>query len=239
MQPAVQPSAADIREELGAICAHRRFVKSGRLSQFLRFIVEQKLSGHNVNEQLIGASVFGREPGYDSANDTIVRTQAVELRKRLEDYYRDNPHARVRISIARGTYNPSISWVYDQERGTAEIPHLREEISTRHDATRTRRRIAVALVAGAVALAAAVAIFVIWRSRQRPAPSAKYPVVLADVVNATGDTGLGDTLRRTLSIQLEQMPLLHVLPDAKVATALKMMIAGKRKTECRNGARTL
>jgi hypothetical protein len=110
-----------VREELNAICTHKRFVRSGRLCQFLRFIVEQKLLGNRVNEQLIGLNVFGRRAGYDSGNDTIVRTEAVDLRRRLEDYYRDNPDARVRISVIKGSYNPTFTWV-DDYNGSEQAP---------------------------------------------------------------------------------------------------------------------
>jgi hypothetical protein len=115
LKPAVQPSREDVREELNTICSHERFARSGRLCQFLRFIVEQRLLGQDVNEQIIGLSVFGRKAGYDSGNDTIVRTEAVALRRRLEDYYRDNSNARVRISVLRGGYNPIFSWINSED----------------------------------------------------------------------------------------------------------------------------
>ena len=119
MKSAVQPSREDVREELNAICAHERFARSSRLRQFLRFIVEQRLLGRDVNEQIIGVNVFERKGGYDSGNDTIVRTEAVALRRRLEDYYKSNSNARVKISVLRGGYNPTFTWIY-QEPGRAE-----------------------------------------------------------------------------------------------------------------------
>ena len=223
MQPAVQPSAADVQEELRAICAYSAFVHSDRLSELLRFVVGQKLSGHDVNEQLVGVSIFGRKPGYDSANDTIVRTQAVRLRKRLDEYYRDNPHARVRVSIAKGTYTPTFSWVYDESRGTAEIPDLVEETQLPGPSGFKTRPLAVA-VAVMLAAAAAISLYFFVKVRHPPTFRTKYPIVVADVANVSGGSGLGDIVRRTLAIQLEQTPMLQALPDAKIAAALKMMI---------------
>jgi hypothetical protein len=139
----VQPSPTDVREELNSICAHKRFVRSERLCQFLRFVVEQKLLGNRVNEQLIGLNVFGRTAGYDSGNNTIVRTEAVDLRRRLEDYYRNNPEARVRISVVKGTYNPTFTWtdernVSEQASQPLPVPEIPEPLLQIRDKPPTR-----------------------------------------------------------------------------------------------------
>ena len=66
------------------------FVRNERLSQFLRFVVEQHLLGHDrgtVKESVIGTEVFGRKPGYNPKRDPIVRTEARRLRERLSEYY--------------------------------------------------------------------------------------------------------------------------------------------------------
>ncbi len=100
----------DSRVELvQRILASPDFVRSPQLSKFLLYICTVSLqgSGQNLNEQHIGVEVFGREPDFDSAADTIVRSHALRLRKRLEQYFqragRDEP---VHLIVPRGSYMP-------------------------------------------------------------------------------------------------------------------------------------
>lgn len=60
-----------------------------------------------IRDHDIGVDVFQRAADYDSAQDTLVRVQASQLRKRLERYFsdegRDEPMV---LEIAKGTYEP-------------------------------------------------------------------------------------------------------------------------------------
>jgi hypothetical protein len=60
-----------------------------------------------IRDHDIGVDVFQRTADYDSAQDTLVRVQASQLRKRLERYFsdegRDEPMV---LEIAKGTYEP-------------------------------------------------------------------------------------------------------------------------------------
>jgi hypothetical protein len=91
------------------ILATPDFVRSPQLSKFLLYICTVLLegSGQNLSEQHIGVEVFGREPDFDSAADTIVRSHALRLRKRLEQYFqragRDEP---IHLIVPRGSYAP-------------------------------------------------------------------------------------------------------------------------------------
>jgi hypothetical protein len=71
-----------------------------------------------VREHEIGVDVFQRPANYDSAQDTLVRVQASQLRKRLERYFsdegRDEPLV---LEIAKGTYEPVL-----RERAAAAPP---------------------------------------------------------------------------------------------------------------------
>jgi eukaryotic-like serine/threonine-protein kinase len=51
----------------------------------------------------------------------------------------------------------------------------------------------------------------------------KDTIVLADFTNMTGDTVFDGTLRRGLSVQLEQSPFLSIVPDEQVQQTLQMM----------------
>jgi hypothetical protein len=91
------------------IVASSTFSKSHRLSSLLTFICDLALQGRTdeINEQKIGAAVFGRKPHYDSSIDGIVRAQASRLRTRLELYFEEEGREEfTRIVIPRGGYIP-------------------------------------------------------------------------------------------------------------------------------------
>jgi hypothetical protein len=85
------------------------FVRSPQLSKFLLYICTATLDGRvqNLSEQHIGVEVFGRAPDYDSAADTIVRSHALRLRRRLEQFFqRSGGHEPLLLIIPRGGYVP-------------------------------------------------------------------------------------------------------------------------------------
>ena len=56
---------------------------------------------------MLGVEVFGREPDYDTNLDPVVRTSAVEIRKRIAQYYHEAAHeTEIRIDFPPGTYLP-------------------------------------------------------------------------------------------------------------------------------------
>jgi len=66
--------------------------------------------GVDLNEQRIGVEVFGREANYDTAEDTIVRVHASELRKRLKAYFEDEgADSPILVDIPKGSYLPVFS----------------------------------------------------------------------------------------------------------------------------------
>ena len=81
--------AEAVRNQIGKILASEGFARNDRLSSFLKFVVEQELSGSGdqLKESIIGVEVFGRRPDYDVRQDSVVRTEAGKLRVRLAKYY--------------------------------------------------------------------------------------------------------------------------------------------------------
>lgn len=105
-------SAAAIREQLELLVQDVAFRSSKRSVQFLRYVVNQTLdgAGDQIKERTIGIEVFGRDPSYDTNVDHIVRTAAIELRKRLAIYYGDERHkSELRMSLVPGSYKPRFS----------------------------------------------------------------------------------------------------------------------------------
>ena len=81
------------------------------------------------------------------------------------------------------------------------------------------------IIAGAAVLliAAVVGCGLYWHGHRASRLTEKDTVVLADFTNTTGDAVFDDTLKTALSVALNQSPFLNVLPDNKVAAALKLM----------------
>ena len=91
------------------ILASPLFKKSRRFPNLLRFVVERSLHGHAepLKERTLGIEVFGREPDYDTNLDPVVRTTAVEIRKRIAQYYHEAGHENeIRIDFPAGSYLP-------------------------------------------------------------------------------------------------------------------------------------
>ena len=97
------------------------FQKSRRLREFLLFVCERAVRDPDsvVREQDIGVLVFGRSTDFDPSEDTLVRVQASQLRKRLQQYFIGEGAAEpVIIEIPKGTYMPAFR---EREAVVAEV----------------------------------------------------------------------------------------------------------------------
>ncbi len=102
-------SDESIRDQLSRIVASLVFVQSERLGRFLRFTVETTLEGKadTLKEYLIGTAVYDRKSSYHPGEDSIVRSEARRLRRKLQEYYesagKEDP---VFIYYRLGSYAP-------------------------------------------------------------------------------------------------------------------------------------
>ncbi len=97
------------RELVRRIAASGEFQRATKQREFLLYVIDRKLAGcpEDVTEALIGHRVYGRAATYNSGNDSIVRTEARTLRKRLERYFEtDGLDEPVVVDIPRGGYVP-------------------------------------------------------------------------------------------------------------------------------------
>jgi hypothetical protein len=107
-----EPVASAIsRQELTAllerVASSQHFKRAARLREFLLYVGQSSIenSGATIHEQEVGTTVFGRQAGYDTSLDNIVRVNATELRKRLELYFvTEGSEELVVIEIPRGSY---------------------------------------------------------------------------------------------------------------------------------------
>ena len=98
-----------IREQLGRVLASSLFRNSKRFPNLLSYTVECALKGNAepLKERTLGIEVFGRQPDYDTTQDPVVRMTAVEIRKRLAQYYQTPGHENeIRIDFPPGSYVP-------------------------------------------------------------------------------------------------------------------------------------
>lgn len=115
----ISPEA--VREQLESVVRDPAFRSSKRSVEFLRYVVSKTLEGatDEIKERTIGVEVFGRDPSYDTNIDHVVRTAAIELRKRLSIYYGQEWHrSELRIGMVPGSYIPRFTI---PERGEAGL----------------------------------------------------------------------------------------------------------------------
>src|SRR3954451_14681459 len=82
-------SAELIRKQLERLLADARFLRSERLSRFLRYTVEKTLAGEadDLKEYTIATEVYGKSDTYDPSVNSLVRVEVSRLRNKLLDYY--------------------------------------------------------------------------------------------------------------------------------------------------------
>src|SRR5687768_5334827 len=99
----------DPRWELAErVAASPSFQRSKRVRDFLLFICRRALQDENapIREAEIRTAVFGRSPDADDPEDTLVRVQASQLRKRLQVYFAtEGAEERMVIEVPKGSYS--------------------------------------------------------------------------------------------------------------------------------------
>jgi TolB-like protein/Tfp pilus assembly protein PilF len=104
---ALPPNA--IRSQLDKILSSPSFVNSPQLCRFLRFVVEQEITGRGdqVKEYVVGIEVLGKDEAFDPRIDTGVRTEARRLRRKLTEYYQTaGLTGTIEIDLPKGSYRP-------------------------------------------------------------------------------------------------------------------------------------
>ncbi|MBI3280085.1 MAG: hypothetical protein HYZ57_09620 [Acidobacteria bacterium] len=108
-----EPSAEEVLVHLQKMLNSRIFRRSPRMSQFLKYTVEEALEGQQdkLKEYSIGVAVFHRPESFDPRLDSIVRVEARRLRAIVEQYYetegKDDP---LLIMYRPGSYIPVFRW---------------------------------------------------------------------------------------------------------------------------------
>lgn len=225
-----------IREQLELLVSDQVFRSSKRSVQFLRFVVEETLRGaaDGIKERTIGVEVFGREPTYDTNLDHVVRTAAIELRKRLAIYYGDEKHrSELRMSLVPGSYIPRFTPPAESaESGEVAVsfpmhPHTMDEIQPLVAEPPAQRRLVFAY--GLLAIVFLVAMGD-YRLLHRPTAQDLFwqPVLETPgaVLLAVGDVPNGPPTSSVVSEgRLESLPIIHKTSSPSVPFADMVTIA--------------
>jgi len=110
VEVSVNPLTEDEQRELvQRVMNSREFATSPTLRAFLFYVADHAIAGRldAIKEQQIGCHVLGRKPGYDPAEDNIVRVRARQVRQKLDNYFLgEGHHEPVVMSIPKGHYVP-------------------------------------------------------------------------------------------------------------------------------------
>lgn len=107
------PAKTLVLAELNRVLQSKLFRASKRSSQFLDFVVRYQLDNPSepLKERAIGTALYGRPADYATGDDSVVRVQAREVRRKLERYYQASPDiSLIRIDLPLGSYVPEFLW---------------------------------------------------------------------------------------------------------------------------------
>jgi len=105
------------------------FRNSRQADRLLRYLVTNTLEEQDdlLRERAIGVNLYGREPRYDTNEDSIVRVCVNELRKRLAKYYsRPEVQPDIRFAIPLGSYRVEFQDVAPAAEAPSPTPPGRE-----------------------------------------------------------------------------------------------------------------
>src|ERR1017187_308923 len=154
------------------IVASPQLKRAARLREFLLYVGQRSIKDglDQVHEQEIGSNVFGRPADYDTSLDNIVRVNASELRKRIEDYFESDGAAEPLImEVPRGSYKPVFRQRAIEPTKKTEprleaatgAPHALEPPEKPLAAPKRTERLLL-MIAGFLILALAAGCFVLW-----------------------------------------------------------------------------
>jgi TolB-like protein/tetratricopeptide (TPR) repeat protein len=230
-----------VRDHLEEVMASHAFAASKRAQNFLQLIVGHALAGQFdcLRERMIGAEMFGRSIDYDTANDSVVRVKATEVRKKLAQYYLETEKKpAIRIELPSGSYVPRFHFApltatslpapevvpfMSGERSTAQghgtsDPSLRAEVTEAprppdQNLWRAARIPAIVMLGLALIAVIGYAGFKRWFAGSNAQPEIRSIAILP-LENLSGDPGqnyFADGMTDELIADLGQVSALRVI----------------------------
>jgi hypothetical protein len=102
-------SVEEQRAEVERILHAPQFRRAPKLQRFLQVICDYQFRDQRaeINEYVIATQAFGKGPEFDPTEDSLVRVQAREVRRRLREYYQGEGKAsRWILDVPAGHYVP-------------------------------------------------------------------------------------------------------------------------------------
>lgn len=95
--------------EVATLLSSGAFSRAPSLASLLTYVCEKYFEGEadQLKEYNLAVEALGRSPDFDNKKDSVVRVEAHRLRKRLQEYYREEGAQHdVQITIPAGQYAP-------------------------------------------------------------------------------------------------------------------------------------
>jgi hypothetical protein len=146
-------SVDERKAEVQRVLLSPLFRRTPKLQRFLELVCDYYFQNRaqEINEFLIATEAFGKGPDFDPSQDSLVRVQAREIRRRLREHYQgEGKGSRVILDIPLGHYVPDFTIV--------EIPQPRQP---------PRPFKTAAIMLGATALVCMVVLFFTDRERRQ------------------------------------------------------------------------
>ena len=151
MSPPANSDAANFAAEVDRVRNSGQLGRGTQMQRLFEFLVACHAQGRIPKELEIAVDGFGRSPDFDVAQDATVRVTVHKLRRRLEEFYRDEGAAAPqRLVLPRGEYRLAL------ESAAAPADAATEE--SRVASRRERIAWGAALVLALACLALAVAL---------------------------------------------------------------------------------
>jgi DNA-binding winged helix-turn-helix (wHTH) protein/tetratricopeptide (TPR) repeat protein len=185
--------------------------------ELLLFLVQHR--GELVTRDQIVEKIWGKDVFLDT--DNSINGAIRKIRLILKDDP-DQPRFVETVSGKGYRFTAPISEAEkpDRQHPTADVAPGATPAQGSAGVQRGKRLLALAITALAVLAGATLAYLY---THGKPKLTNKDTIVLAEFANTTGDAVFDDTLRRGLSVQLEQSPFLSLISDERIHQVLRMM----------------
>ena len=102
-------SVDEQRIEVEKILHSPQFRRAPKLQRFLELVCDYHFQNRSaeITEYIIATQAFGKGEDFDSGEDSLVRVQAREVRRRLREYYQnEGKSSRLNLDVPVGHYAP-------------------------------------------------------------------------------------------------------------------------------------
>lgn len=189
----LEPGHEAIRAALAEIVSSHWFRNSKRCTGLLEYVVGETLAGRGseLTERKIGVLLFRRARDYNTNDDSVVRTSALEVRKRLAQYYDELDHeTTVRIELVPGGYAPDFIHSESTPAAAETAPEAQPAKGVASTAPQAWFHRPVLWAAGLLALSAIV-LAVIWILRPADPVTAFWGPIYKDAHGIIVAVGAG------------------------------------------------